>query len=191
MSYDVFFTSDLHGWHKNILSFQPNRTQATVEDMNDAIIEQINKQVRPTDALYMLGDICFGGKEKIKNFISRLNGKKHLILGNHDYHLANPKNSDLVSLFESVSQMKMKKIGKQHITMCHYPILHWAWKDTGSWMLHGHLHGHPYGVEVQGRIKDVGVDTRTAEEGYKVYSLEELELIMDAIPLPSGHHSHQ
>lgn len=74
---DTYFISDPHFGHKNILRFE--RTQFTsVEEHDDFIIAQVNAKVKPQDTLYILGDT--GELEKVR----LLNGRKILIMGNHD-----------------------------------------------------------------------------------------------------------
>ena len=83
---NVWFTSDLHFHHTNILKYC-NRPWATVEEMNNW-----NSVVKPGDDVYCLGDFCFGGVEKLESILCArkedgsklLNGRIHLILGNHD-----------------------------------------------------------------------------------------------------------
>ena len=93
----IWFTSDPHYNHKNICkgTSEWNNTDrcrnfSSVEEMNNAIVEGINKHVNKDDILYCLGDWSFGGVESIWEFRKRINCKNiHLILGNHDHHIAN------------------------------------------------------------------------------------------------------
>lgn len=81
----TFITSDLHFNHKNILKFQPNRKEAlnceTIEEMNENLIKHWNTNVSDEDTIYHLGDFAFN---KAKDILTRLNGTKIFILGNHD-----------------------------------------------------------------------------------------------------------
>ena len=96
----VWFTSDTHYGHKNICrgvsEWDLNdhgghlsvRDFDTVDQMNDAIVNGINKYVNSEDYLIHLGDWSFGGIENIWNFRKRINCKNIiLILGNHDHHI--------------------------------------------------------------------------------------------------------
>lgn len=79
----TYFISDLHLGHRNIMKFaQGFRYGETVEQHDAWLIDQINSVVRKRDILYILGDVAFGNEnlEKLK----KINGNKHLILGNHD-----------------------------------------------------------------------------------------------------------
>jgi calcineurin-like phosphoesterase family protein len=82
---NTFFTSDHHFGHKNILEYEKqHRPFASVEEMNEALIDKWNSVVTRNDIVYYLGDFCFG-RENIA-IADRLNGKKRLILGNHDVY---------------------------------------------------------------------------------------------------------
>lgn len=80
---ETFFTSDHHFGHKNILEYEKDaRPFNTVEEMNEQLITNWNNTVRPKDIIYHLGDFAFG-RSNI-DIAARLNGRKRLILGNHD-----------------------------------------------------------------------------------------------------------
>ena len=113
---NVWFTSDTHYNHKNICRGVSNweagrgtRDFATLQKMNEVIVNQINSKVMEDDILFHLGDWSFGGFESITEFRNRIVCKNiHLILGNHDHHIEN--NADGVQdLFASVNQyLKMQ-----------------------------------------------------------------------------------
>jgi calcineurin-like phosphoesterase family protein len=79
----TFFISDLHFGHKRMLEYE-NRPFETVEKMDEALISNWNKKVKNQYYIYVLGDFSFHSKEKTKEILNRLNGRKILILGNHD-----------------------------------------------------------------------------------------------------------
>jgi len=77
-----YFTSDHYFWHSNILKYCPNRQYASVEEMNEALIEKWNTVVKPSDEVYYLGDFALDTRAiKVRE---RLNGTVYLIPGNHD-----------------------------------------------------------------------------------------------------------
>ena len=99
---NIFFTSDTHFHHKNIVrgcsawedrgGEQQTRDFDTLEEHDAALVQNINSVVKENDILYHLGDWSFGGLNQIWEFRKRLNCKKiHLILGNHDHHIENNK----------------------------------------------------------------------------------------------------
>ena len=79
----IFFTSDTHFGHGNIINFC-KRPYENVAKMDNALIENWNATVGPTDDVYHLGDFCFNGIQRWWELIGALNGRIHLILGNHD-----------------------------------------------------------------------------------------------------------
>ncbi len=79
----IWFTSDTHYYHSNIIKYC-NRPYKDVEEMNEALIRNFNAVVRPEDTVYHLGDFGFSHVDKLKYILSRLNGNKVLIYGNHD-----------------------------------------------------------------------------------------------------------
>lgn len=80
----IYFVSDTHFYHQNVIDFE-KRPFKTVEQMNETIINNWNSVVGKDDTVYHLGDFGFGNKTKLIKIGEMLNGKKHLIVGNHDW----------------------------------------------------------------------------------------------------------
>ena len=81
-----FYTADTHFMHENIIIYC-NRPWKNVKDMNNQLIKNWNSVVGKNDDIYILGDFFMAGKQQantISHIINRLNGNKHLLLGNHD-----------------------------------------------------------------------------------------------------------
>jgi len=78
-----FIISDTHFGHDKIIQYC-NRPFSSVEEMDKALIQNWNETVSNKDTVLHLGDVGLGNKEYIKEIIGKLNGKKILILGNHD-----------------------------------------------------------------------------------------------------------
>ena len=80
---NTFFIADLHLGHRNIIGY--NRPEFDdVEEMHTAIVDRWNAVVRPRDNVYFLGDVCFGKHNM--HYMAQMNGKKRLVLGNHDHY---------------------------------------------------------------------------------------------------------
>lgn len=86
----IYISSDSHFDHANVLKFIDEKTGIrirpefdTIEEMNEEIIKRHNSVVSVNDTFYHLGDVGFN-KNKLNNILPRLNGKKRLVLGNHD-----------------------------------------------------------------------------------------------------------
>ena len=132
----VYFTSDTHFNHANIIGFC-SRPFKNVNEMNETLITNWNRVVGVDDIVFHLGDFCLGGSAEWTNVLNRLNGKIYLIVGNHD--MKNLRQS-YYDRFEEIVMQKHIEIGKQKIYLNHCPFLCYggAYKDT--WQLFGHVH---------------------------------------------------
>ena len=79
----VFIISDTHFGHEAIIRYC-NRPFTSVEEMDQIMIKRWNETVSNNDIVIHLGDFSFYGKDKTREIIQKLNGKKILIMGNHD-----------------------------------------------------------------------------------------------------------
>ena len=83
MSARVFVVSDTHFGHKKIIQFEAEkRPFFSIEEHDEELVYRWNNVVRPQDTVWHLGDVLFGAKSF--EHLPRLNGKKRLVLGNHD-----------------------------------------------------------------------------------------------------------
>ena len=81
-----FFIADTHFGGENIRRYE-NRPFETAEEMDEKLIENWNHVVTEEDTVYVLGDFSdYNDEEKEKDILARLNGKKVLVMGNHDKH---------------------------------------------------------------------------------------------------------
>lgn len=142
----IFFVSDTHFGHNNIISFC-NRPFASVQDMNERMVEGWNKTVRDNDVVYHLGDVAFNNYDCIE----RLRGKIKLVPGNHDLE----RFKKIAHLFDEIlPELSYLKVDPEHrFVLCHYPIE--SWRREYRYHLHGHSHGTSR--PVMNRL-DVGVD---------------------------------
>ena len=144
---NVYFISDFHLYHKNVIGFDNRPFRKTngdpdVEAMHKTIIQNWNSVVNDNDVVFYLGDLCFGRPEWANNIVHTLKGKIHYIMGNHD------KYKDIANYgrFESINDLVDLKITSQnfkgdiHFVLCHYPIYSWNKAHHGSYMIHGHSH---------------------------------------------------
>lgn len=183
----IWFTSDLHFGHKNVIEFC-KRPFSSVEDMERGLISNWNSCVSDGDIVYILGDMFFCGVKKIKEIMPQLNGKKHLVLGNHDWGKVKPRRAEELG-FESVTQNS--EIGFEFqdgkvlmLKLCHFPYsgdhtkdvryLEYRPNDVGGILLHGHVHE---AWKVRGRQINVGVDVWD----YKPVSQKQIEEIVQSI----------
>lgn len=129
-----YYISDTHFGHEKIISMC-ERPFENVDEMNEAIITNWNSVVRDDDDIYFLGDFARSNAEK---YLKRLNGKKHLIIGNHDGKLL--KNPNARAYFESIDPY-LKIIDDQYnVVLFHYPICEWDGFFRDTIHLYGHVH---------------------------------------------------
>lgn len=172
---NTYFTSDTHYFHANIIKYS-NRPFSSVDEMNEHLISEHNKIVKPEDELYHLGDFGFASNSKLLEVISRLNGHKHFIYGNHDKAImSDPKSFIGKNGFESIQYYK--EIKRDNVTIClfHYGARVWNKSHHGSYFLYGHSHGS---LPPFNRSVDVGVDAKFINNEYRPVSLEEIHNFM-------------
>lgn len=176
-----WFTSDTHFYHKNIIRFC-NRPFKDEFEMNEKLIENWNAKVKPNDNLFHLGDFGFADVDRLDGILSRLNGRKTYVMGNHDKQMRDAK---IRRHFTDMTNYKEIRINDQKIILFHFPIAEWNKEHHGSFHFHGHVHDR-YKSPNQ-RIMDVGVDTWN----YAPVEFEELKALMLAIPVPQTHHTKE
>jgi len=79
----LWFTADLHLGHANIIRYC-RRPFRDVADMDEAIVLGWNGVVGADDDVWVLGDFAMGTLDRSLPIGRRLNGTKHLVVGNHD-----------------------------------------------------------------------------------------------------------
>lgn len=137
MSHKLFFISDTHFTHKNILSFTDSagkiiRKFSSIEEMDELMVDNWNKVVRPQDRVYHMGDVVMN--RKALPILNRLKGKKVLIKGNHDIF----KLKDYTPYFEDIRAYKV--FPAHHIIFSHIPIHTADLNSRFQFNGHGHLH---------------------------------------------------
>ena len=169
----IWFTSDLHLGHVNMLRFA-DRPWDTLDEMHDVLIGNINDCVAADDELYVLGDFSFKAKrDEAMELRRRIRCKRvHLVPGNHDRNWSVP---EAAGTFIVEPPICVIKDGAQKIVLSHYPLADWQAMGYGSWHLHGHIHSPRLIYNElnlrQGLLRyDVGVDANA----YAPVSLDEL-----------------
>jgi len=195
----VYFTSDPHYGHRNIIKYSRrpflfdlqkgfDDRNLDVDSMDEALIQNHNSVVKPNDTIYFIGDFAFyKDQRKTINVLRRLNGNKILVRGNHDKYL----NDQVLDMFSSVHDYleinvsdKDNPRGSQMIVLLHYSMNVWNKSHHSSWHLFGHSHGslpdNPNSLSF-----DVGVDCH----GYTPISYEQVKKIMSKKTFkPIDHH---
>jgi calcineurin-like phosphoesterase family protein len=120
----IYFTSDFHFNHQKPFIYEP-RGFSTAEEMNECIIQNFNKIVGFDDDVYVLGDLMLGGAERHQSgldLISALNGKLHLVRGNHDSDKRWEAYRELHNVVEMENSIYLK-YNHYHFYLSHYPSL--------------------------------------------------------------------
>ena len=128
-----YFISDLHFHHKNIIRYA-DRPFESVREMNDALISNWNAKVSVSDNVFVIGDVAISADGL--DCVKKLNGRKYLIIGNHDY----PMLSDIEKsgIFETIDYSKVIVSGGKMITLCHFPM----YSFIGDILIYGHVHNN-------------------------------------------------
>lgn len=164
----IFFTSDLHLGHSNIIRYC-NRPFEHVADMDNTLIKNWNNKVRPDDQVYVLGDFSFGHPDK---YVGYLHGRIFLVPGNHD-KIKRFENWEKAGKVKILPELHRCSLNGQPMSLCHYAMRVWDRSHFGSWHLFGHSHGsmpQPFG-----KCRDVGVDTT---KDYAPISFDEIRDFM-------------
>lgn len=161
----IWFTSDLHLGHNNIIR-HCNRPFRDAQQMDAALIASINARVARSDELYILGDFTmYGSREQVRTYRSRLFcDQVHLVLGNHDKRFAQAGDETPFSTERDYAEIKNDGL---RLCCSHYPMLSWHGMNRGAIMLHGHIHAYAaYNLRNRERgilRYDVGVDAHGYE----------------------------
>lgn len=164
---NVWFTSDLHADHFNIIQYC-SRPFADVNEQRRTLTANWNDKVGPRDRVYVLGDFVMGGVSYAERLLKSLNGEKYLIKGNHDRGSI----EKLVAAgFAWVGAELRYQLGPYLVILSHYPyavplslvgdplyvdkFASRRPKDKGNYLLHGHVHT---AWKKRGRQVNVGVD---------------------------------
>lgn len=153
-----FYIADTHFGHEAILG-HCERPFSSVREMDEFMIDAWNSVVGQEDLVYHLGDFSFGSPEYAKHVFRQLNGRKVLVLGNHDCRRGpqDPLPHIMALGWDQppTESLEVKDEGCR-VFLSHYA--HRAWQGNhreNSWHFYGHSHGR---LEHLGRSRDVGVD---------------------------------
>jgi len=150
---NTWFASDHHIGHANMMNFfkrdgvTPLRPFVDADDMDETIIENHNRVVKPNDRVYFLGDVCIARRNLHK--IKRFNGRIKLLMGNHDPFVKNQNRDYFDAGIEAVEAFhKFDRFVATHIPV-HPSCLSTRWNVN----VHGHTHDNlvmmPAKVEVR------------------------------------------
>ncbi len=132
-----FFIADTHFGGENIRRYE-NRPFATVAEMDEKLIEHWNQIVTEKDTVYVLGDFSDYREDKMdRKILSKLNGNKILVMGNHDRHRTAQEWRNL-GFAECFS---MPVLFKDFFLLSHEPLYINANMPYANF--YGHVHANP------------------------------------------------
>lgn len=129
----IYYIADTHFGYLPIIR-NTARPFNSIHEMDETIISNWNHIVGPDDLVYIVGDFAYNIGEIPADYLERLNGRKHLIRGNHDASLDHQER--FFDYCENVTDFWETDDGDDHIILCHYPLVH----HKKSYMIHGHIH---------------------------------------------------
>lgn len=132
-----FYISDTHFGHENCLIFD-NRPFKDIDIHDQKLIENWNNVVGYDDDVYHLGDVSWHNSTKTLEILNQLNGRIHLIRGNHDGKIL--KNRDIQNRFVEIVDYKEINDSGTDIVLCHYPIPCFKNHYYNWYHLYGHVH---------------------------------------------------
>lgn len=164
----VFFCSDLHLGHSNILTLNKDSRSRwkTIEEMNTFLEDNVWGKLDYNDTLIDLGDTFWKMEtDRLAEILCNCKGDLWKVMGNHDaYGLYYPPQQPLreyYSVLGDVLDINILHEGKEYmLTLDHYPKVSWNHKAYGSFMLHGHCHGNvdKFNEDCPDLRVDVGLD---------------------------------
>jgi len=195
---NVYLTADLHFFHANVIKYC-DRPYGSVEEMNQALIDNWNSVVTDDDTVYVLGDFSLAFRP-VEIFTQRLNGLKYLIAGNHDFcHSYNKKsrngrqdewikkyNDNGFTVLPEFYTTDLEGIGP--VNMCHIPYdcedpryKNYKMADDGKILLCGHVHEKFLIKETsKGTVQiNVGVDAPCSPWYMRPAKLEEIKDVIN------------
>jgi calcineurin-like phosphoesterase family protein len=146
----TFFTSDTHFGDPRALRID-RRPFASLPKHDEALVARWNEAVAAGDDVWHLGDFALGlDADRIAELLARLNGEKHLVIGNNDGPVTLEQPG-----WASVRHYAELTLAGTSLVLCHYPFRTWNRMGRGVVDLHGHSHGK---LKPMPRQYDVGVD---------------------------------
>lgn len=165
----IFFMGDLHYGHVNVIRFD-DRPFSNIEEMNQFIVDEVKRVLRPNDILFDLGDMFWKSRDdEIRRVLDQFPTKNiYKIIGNHD----KPKlyQNHLSNYFVAIGDLFDVNIEYNSqdykVILSHYPLVSWQSKAYGSIHLHAHCHGNIDGFNKSSsdlRV-DIGFNSELAKQ---------------------------
>lgn len=168
----IWFTSDLHFCHNKPFVYEP-RGFSSIEEMNETIVSNFNSLVGEDDDVYILGDLMLIDNQKGMEYINKLNGNLHIILGNHD-------GNSRIELYKECKKIKdiqysyLIKYRKYQFYLSHYPVClgNYDMQMSKMWCLHGHTH-------FKEKFGEVDKNYNVALDAHNCFPIEIEDILLD------------
>lgn len=155
---NIYLTSDLHFGHEREFLYGP-RGFASIQEHDEAVITRWNETIQEDDDVYVLGDLMLNDNEHGLECLRRLNGRLHLIRGNHDTDARWKLYSELENVVELCGWSCMLRIGKRYFYLSHWPVRIGNGEEVhGPYCLHGHTHHDNAYEYIEDRCYNVNLD---------------------------------
>lgn len=118
----IFLTSDFHFSHDKDFVYT-SRGFSSVAAMNEELIHKFNSVVTATDDVYVLGDLLLMNNKTGLSCVRRLNGRLHIVRGNHDTDVRMRDYEKLPNVVEICGWATTLKYKKFTFYLCHFPTL--------------------------------------------------------------------
>ncbi len=170
-----WFISDTHLGHRGILSYEAkHRPFSTLEEHDEAIIENWNNLIRDDDKVFHLGDFCLNRRSL--SMAKRLKGRKVLVMGNHDTF--RPEEYIEAGFIKLCGALQF-----ENMILTHVPVHSQQLEYRFFANVHGHLHSHsvyvPYELDkdfTEGRSVIRKADWRYLNVGLEHTALKPITL---------------
>lgn len=167
----LFYISDLHFGHRNVIRYD-KRPFMDRDEMDWELIRRWNERVQSEDEVYIIGDFCYRSDKSPEWFLKQLQGRKHLIIGNHDeVLLSNPR---AMAYFEKVDVIKSISDGERRVWLSHFPLAEWSGMHKGYWHIYGHIHARKEAAYNYMKEQERALNAGCMINGYAPVTFEEL-----------------
>ena len=131
----IYYIGDTHFGDKRVMELA-GRPYCSTEEMDGDIMRKWNERVKADDTVYILGDVAFD--DDSAQIIEKLQGRKILLLGNHDEVLSlnTLRKFDCVKTIDTISDCY------RSVCLCHYPLLSYNNSVYGGYHVFGHIHNN-------------------------------------------------
>ncbi len=170
----IYYISDTHFNDERVAALC-GRPFKSIQEHDQALVNNWNKKVTNNDIVYFVGDICTNFFPGVIDLLKSLNGEKYLVVGNHDMDAIEEYKSS--GIFKKVEYIMIIKDQGRDVILSHQPLMDWDTVIRGSYLIYGHIHNKTIknGIEYQ-QIKDYYKNKKAYNAGVDVTNFEPVTL---------------